>query len=233
MREERSRPAGAGSGWLSNRRSLIKTATGLAAAGVVGSALADSSSTASATEVGGGPVSGGRVTRDVLASSPEFFVTITGARQGKFKGDNSTSKTGGELKINGFGFHYEVNSPRDAVSGQASGKRQHQPVIFTKEWGASTPQLMQALVTNEDLTNVTFSFMSLNNAHGQATVDFTIKLQNASVASIEQYVDYFSAGHPTSEDLRRLEDISFTFQKIEWTFTDGGITASDDWSTPR
>jgi len=27
-------------------------------------------------------------------------------------------------------------------------------------------------------------------------------------------------------------EITFTCQKIEWTWTDGGITASGDWETP-
>ena len=36
---------------------------------------------------------------------------------------------------------YQVKGPRDAASGQASGKRQHGPVTFVKEWGAATPQL--------------------------------------------------------------------------------------------
>lgn len=34
-------------------------------------------------------------------------------------------------------------APRDAASGQATGKRQHAPVTFVKEWGASSPQLFQ------------------------------------------------------------------------------------------
>lgn len=37
---------------------------------------------------------------------------------------------------------YRVTGPRDAASGQASGKRMHKPVTFVKEWGAATPQLM-------------------------------------------------------------------------------------------
>ncbi len=36
---------------------------------------------------------------------------------------------------------YSIKSPRDAASGQASGKRTHKPVTFVKEWGATTPQL--------------------------------------------------------------------------------------------
>ncbi len=37
--------------------------------------------------------------------------------------------------------HYTVTSPRDAASGQASGRRMHKPVTITKEWGPTTLQL--------------------------------------------------------------------------------------------
>ena len=36
---------------------------------------------------------------------------------------------------------YEVISPRDLATGQASGKRMHKPMVITKEWGAASPQL--------------------------------------------------------------------------------------------
>jgi hypothetical protein len=36
-----------------------------------------------------------------------------------------------------------IRSPRDAHSGQASGKRTHKPVKFVKEWGPATPQLRE------------------------------------------------------------------------------------------
>lgn len=36
--------------------------------------------------------------------------------------------------------------PREAASGQASGKRMHKPVTFIKEWSAATPKLAQLRV---------------------------------------------------------------------------------------
>jgi hypothetical protein len=37
---------------------------------------------------------------------------------------------------------YQVINPRDAASGQATGKRMHKPFTIVKEWGPATPQLM-------------------------------------------------------------------------------------------
>jgi len=44
--------------------------------------------------------------------------------------------TGGVLQAADF-----VVKPREASSGQASGKRMHKPITIIKEWGAATPQL--------------------------------------------------------------------------------------------
>jgi len=48
---------------------------------------------------------------------------------------------------------YQVISPRDAASGQATGKRMHKPFTIVKEWGAATPQLM-AMKTSYDVKKV-------------------------------------------------------------------------------
>ena len=107
---------------------------------------------------------------------------------------------------------HEILSPRDPASGLPTGKRQHQPITITKETDAATPLLLNALVTNENLTSVLIGLLQ----NGQ-TVE-TIKLTNASISDYQEHGDN--------------ETWSFTYQKIEWTWTDGGITAEDDWETP-
>jgi len=47
--------------------------------------------------------------------------------------------------------NHEIISPRDVVSGQATGKRQHKPFVITKELDKSTPLLFSALVNNENI----------------------------------------------------------------------------------
>jgi len=58
-------------------------------------------------------------------------------------------------------------SPRDPASGLPTGKRQHKPISFLKEWGAATPQLFQALVTNENLKTVKFEFLQVDKTTGK------------------------------------------------------------------
>lgn len=44
----------------------------------------------------------------------------------------------------------EVVAPRDAATGQASGKRQHKPIKIVKEWDAASPQLKVETPTGGD-----------------------------------------------------------------------------------
>jgi type VI secretion system secreted protein Hcp len=157
----------------------------------------------------------------------QFFVTVTGAKQGAFKGE-STQK-GREGKIPGVAFSYGVLSPRDPTSGLPTGKRQHQPVVFSKEWGISSPQFYEAIYTNESLPTVLFEFF-VAGPTGVIALNHTIKLTNASISAIRQTLpDNQPVG---SQDPRELQEISFTFQKIDIVSVNGGTEASDDWETP-
>ena len=154
----------------------------------------------------------------------QFYVTIIGAKQGQFKGEGTGKSHKG--KIPAVGFLYEVKSPRDIATGQASGKRQHNPVRITKEWGASSPQIFQALVTNEVLKSVLCEFVRAD-PKGQEEVYYTIKLTNASVSDLKQYLDETQTAGDYAG--KALEDVSFTFQKIEEEDKIANRAASDSW----
>jgi type VI secretion system secreted protein Hcp len=156
----------------------------------------------------------------------QFFATVTGAKQGAFKGE-STQK-GREGKIPGVGFSYGLAIPRDATSGQATGKRMHRPVVFTKEWGAASPQFYAAAFTNELLTSVVFEFYA-TAANGIQVLDHKITLTNAIIVESDQSLLLPQSGGPVI-DSRDLHVVSFTFQKIEITSHTGGTTATDSWT---
>ena len=156
----------------------------------------------------------------------EFYVTVEGQKQGKFKGESS--REAHKEKLTGLAYDYSVQSPRDIATGQASGKRQHGMVTITKEWGASTPQLFQALVTNETLKSVLFEFVQTTR-EGQEEVYHSVKLTNATVAKLEQFCGT-AAKNTEAYDTRELERVSFTFQKIEIENKLGKTAASDDWA---
>jgi type VI secretion system secreted protein Hcp len=159
----------------------------------------------------------------------EFYVTVEGSKQGKLKGESPRESH--RDKLPGLGFHYSVGSPRDAGSGLATGRRTHQPVSFVKEWGAASPQLFTALTTNEVLKSVLFEFVRTND-NGEEYVFHTVKLSDARVTDIEQYVDLATVQGPSTDTLP-LEKIAFTFQRIELENVDGKTSAIDDLKGQR
>jgi type VI secretion system secreted protein Hcp len=159
----------------------------------------------------------------------EAYMTIEGVKQGKFKGESIRGPHKDKMGV--LGFEYEVVSPRDVASGQASGKRQHKPVKIIKEWGAASPQLFQAVTTNEVLKSVLFEFIR-TTPEGKEDIHYTIKLTNATVCGHHKFTDK-GAKHEETADTHELEEISFTFQKIELESKWGKTMANDDWTAPQ
>lgn len=153
----------------------------------------------------------------------QLYVTVEGRKQGKFNGEGIAGDQG---RIPGVGFEYEASSPRDPFSGQASGKRQHKPVVFTKEWGISSPQFYSALFTNEVLTSVLFEFFDVTSRGEE--LDHTITLTNALILGVRQYMHHGGSGG-VAVDMRELHEVTFTFQKIAIESKTGKTTATDDW----
>jgi type VI secretion system secreted protein Hcp len=152
-----------------------------------------------------------------------IFVAVKGKTQGFFKGEGG--RAADKKQFAALALDYEVKTPRDSATGQPSGKRQHLPLSVVKEWGAATPQLFQALVTNEVLETVDIDCYG-HSAEGKEAIAHRVKLSNAHVVSIQQAFGTKAAGHP---GLQELETVAFAFEKIEHRSPDGAVLASDDW----
>ena len=155
------------------------------------------------------------------------YLTLKGQKQGAING--SVTQKGRENTILVHSFSNEITSPRDPATGLPTGKRVHEPVYLVKEIDRSSPQLWSALVTNENLTAWELQFWTAS-ATGVEQQIYTIDLTNASIASIHEYMD--DNEDPAKANLPLLEEISFTYQKIQWTWVQTKTTASDDWTSP-
>ncbi len=161
-----------------------------------------------------------------LASLPasaavNAYMKIDGVKQGPFKGEGK--RNGSTQWIPIIAVAQTVESPRDAATGQASGKRQHKPIKITKETDASSPQLARAAASGEVLREVVIEFVR-SGPKGQEQVYQTITLTNALLTSIQR-----THGAAASKDPHEREEISFTFQKIEVKDSRGKVSATDDW----
>ena len=153
----------------------------------------------------------------------EFYILMEGTKQGKFKGEANKEKW--KDKSVGIGFSFEVKSPTDVASGLPTGKRQYLPIKITKQWGASSPQIFQALVSREILKTVLFEFVK-SNSKGAEEVFQMIKITNATIVNHHQYIN----ANTDSKQSLELEDVSFVFQKIEIRNRIGTM-ATDDWKS--
>lgn len=155
------------------------------------------------------------------------YLKLKGQKQGDIKG--SVTQKGREGKVMVIAVSHEIISPRDPASGLPTGKRMHKPFVITKELDKSSPLLYNVLVNNENLTEWELQFWQ-PSATGAEKQHYTIKLTNANIASINFRMA--NNKHPDLMKFTEYEEIAFTYQKIEWTWTDGGITADDDWESP-
>lgn len=161
------------------------------------------------------------------------YLSLKGQKTGQIKG--SVTQKGREDQILVHAVHHDIVSPRDPASGLPTGKRMHKPFIITKEVDKSSPILYSMLATNENITEFILRFWLADMRAGIGTVGqekqyYTIRLTNAAIAEIA--FDTINNLTDTGAKMPPLEQVAFTYQKIEWTWTDGGIMTSDDWNSP-
>jgi len=135
----------------------------------------------------------------MAASGPDFTITIELPKQGVVK------TKGREFREVGT---REIISPRDIATGQASGKRQHKPIVIVKEVDKSSPLLLKAYSGREVLKSVLLEFRR-RNPEGQEEVYYTVKLTNALISSIKSGPQADTA----------TEEITLDFQKIEYHYS--------------
>lgn len=146
------------------------------------------------------------------------YLKLKGQKAGDIKG--SVTQKGREGAIKVIAASHEIVSPRDPASGLPTGKRQHKPFVFILEIDKSTPQLMNAIATNEKLPSATFE---MGGGKDGAAL-YRINLINASVAAFE----FVTLDDKNTAAIK----LTLTYQKIEWVHVEGGITAMDDWEAP-
>ena len=157
------------------------------------------------------------------------YASIEGQKSGIFKGNAITE--GNEGKIECIGFRFLISVPHDPESGRSSGKRQHMPVVLIKNIDYSTPQLLQAATTNEILKSVVIEFYK-KASDGRLQLYYRITLTNASISQLSQYggTALGDSGYNMNSTGNTYEEVSMTYQNIQFEHVIGNTAASDDWN---
>ena len=157
------------------------------------------------------------------------YLSIKGQKQGNFMG--GITQKGREGKIGVIAVDHDISSPRDPRSGLPTGRRMHRPVKVTIELDRAAPLIYNALSTNENLPEVTLDFwtpqLKAGTGVGTEVQHYTIKLINATISDVHFIMPNVRVAE--SARLPEMIEVSFTYQKVEWIWKDGGIIATDDW----
>jgi len=157
------------------------------------------------------------------------YAYLVGQKSGQLKG--GVLQKGREDSIGVIAMTHSIVSPRDPQSGLPTGQRMHKPLVFTKEVDKASPLMYNILCTNENIKEATFKFwtpqLKAVSGVGSEVQYYTIKLTNANFASVDFRMPNIRI--PELQKLTEYEEWGCTYQKIEWTITEGGITAEDDW----
>lgn len=158
-----------------------------------------------------------------------ILMTVEGVKQGAFKGESLNKRYSNKMEV--AGYLHEISSPRDVATGQASGKRTHQPLIILKPTGAASPQFFQAATTNEVLKTVIIEVYITDPQTGMEVVAYTITLGNATVSNYKQFIGPLDNEKFNPAKNILYDEIRFTFQKITVENNIAKTLATDDWQS--
>lgn len=155
-------------------------------------------------------------------------MTLQGEKQGKIEG--SCDMQGREGTILVQAFDHAVTIPSDPQTGAPTGKRVHGPLTITKVFDKASPKLYQGLVSGEHMTEVTINWYRISPS-GTEEHYFTHKLEDAIIVAMKPHMP--NCLIPATSHLQHMEDVSFTYRSITWTWEVDGIEAMDDWKEPK
>ncbi|NUU02271.1 Hcp family type VI secretion system effector [Herbaspirillum robiniae] len=156
------------------------------------------------------------------------YLILEGQNQGKIEG--STKVKGHEGKILVQAVDHTIEIPKSPQNGLPTGKRVHCPMTLTKEIDKSSPKLFQALTSGEQMKDVTLEYYRIS-PKGTEEKYYTVKLSNAIVTNMRAWTPNCLTAE--NKQMGHMEDISFTYEKITWTFDPDGIEAEDSWLAPK
>jgi type VI secretion system secreted protein Hcp len=145
------------------------------------------------------------------------------------------SNIGFELQFSSFQSSGGTGS---GSSGREGSTPQVNQIVVTKATDSSSANLMRACATGSSRSQgfAVLKIDLLGTSPKGGTYPFgTIELTNATVVSYTRGpVARGNLGHPSHGStlaINELEEIKFTFQKITWTWQNGGKSSSDDWQS--
>jgi type VI secretion system secreted protein Hcp len=159
-----------------------------------------------------------------MAETVHLYLKANGT---DIKGESTQTSLGRADSIECVAYDQTVNTAREASTGMMTGRRQYQPLVIRKRIDKSSPLIMKALTNNEKIDAVLRFFRPNPAGDGTTEQFYTVELKQGNVAAVKQLVnntlDTSTVNNPP------LEEVSFVFRTIKWTYMNGGIEHEDSW----
>jgi type VI secretion system secreted protein Hcp len=145
------------------------------------------------------------------------------------KGESTVTSNGRADTIEVLAYEQGVTSAREAATGTVTGRRQYTPIKILKRIDKASPLLLKSLTRNEKIDGVLKFYRPNPVGDGTTEQFFTVEINEGNIASIREHMENTltpSAGNSNCP----LEELTFVFRTIKWTYTNGGVTHEDKWA---
>jgi type VI secretion system secreted protein Hcp len=158
------------------------------------------------------------------SANSTVLMQLTGQRQGLIRGEVTQKGREGQHRL--LAYSHEIVVPRDPATGLPTGKRQHQPFRIVKLLNASSPLLMTAMTSNENLSTVVIDIWAPTPVGTEIKL-ITYTLTNARIVSLRPWMPNHS--DTAAQNYPPAEEIAFTYQAITVTYPSNGAESTDEW----
>ncbi len=159
-----------------------------------------------------------------MAETIHLFLKVNGKA---VQGESTQRSLGRENSIECLEYTQEATTAREAGTALATGRRSYNPLVIRKRIDKSSPLIIKALCKNEVVEGEFKFFRASLTGDGTTEQFYTVKIEQARVATVKQLVDDTSPGGANAPP---MEEVSFVFHTITWTYTNGGVEHKDSWN---
>jgi type VI secretion system secreted protein Hcp len=160
-----------------------------------------------------------------MAETVHLYLKATGA---DIQGDSSQTSLGRENSIECVYYEQAVKTAREAGSALATGRRQYEPLLIRKRIDKSTPLIAKALCNNQEISAKFKFFRPSPTGDGTTEQFYTVEIKQGRISSQKHIVPDTIV--PATSTEPPLEEVTFVFHTISWTYNDGGVMHEDTWS---
>ncbi len=142
----------------------------------------------------------------------------------------SSEKEGREDTSDVFEIEHSIHQPVEPTTGQASGVRVHSPMRVVKMIDKASPGFHKALCTGQNLAEVILTFYRIDPGTRSEDKYYSITLKQARIVDIRPYMPMSFV--PSNESYRHMEQVSFVYEEIEWSWLPDSAVEMDRWRSP-